>query len=108
MNIVAGSTNKTVTVGPDVLDTVNVTPSAIELQWRATQQFLAVGVDRFGNEIPDLAFSWDATGGEISQNGNFTAGTTAGSYTVTASALSGVQVEDSSLVGVPAPLNRFG
>ena len=80
MNIVAGSTNKTVTadvtVGPDVLDTVNVTPSAIELQWRATQQFLAVGVDRFGNEIPDLAFSWDATGSEISQTGNFTAGTT--------------------------------
>ena len=37
------------------------------------QQFTAVALDQYGNEIPGLAFLWEATGGQIDQAGLFTA-----------------------------------
>jgi WD40 repeat protein len=37
------------------------------------QKFTAVGLDQYGNQIDTGKISWEATGGKIDQNGNFTA-----------------------------------
>jgi WD40 repeat protein len=37
------------------------------------QKFTAVGLDQYGNRIDTGKISWEATGGKIDQNGNFTA-----------------------------------
>ncbi len=50
-----------------------------------------MGFDQYGNEIPGLAFLWEATGGDIDQAGVFTAGQS-GSSDVTASATFGDSV----------------
>ena len=90
LNVVRGTVNISKTadalIRPDPLATIEVQPSFIVVEREATQQFTAVGLDQYGNEIPGLAFLWEATGGDIDQAGVFTADGF-GSSEVTASAI---------------------
>lgn len=70
---------------------ITVTPAAAVVSASGTQQFSAVLWDQFNAPVnpQPVSFSWSVSGGgSIDGNGLFTAGTTAGSFTVTASAAS--------------------
>ena len=75
-----------VSIGPGPLATIEVQPSFIVVEKGISQQFLAAGFDLYGNEIPDLAFLWETTGGDITQDGLYTAGGESGSYEVSVAA----------------------
>ncbi len=62
-----------VSVRPDPLASIDVQPSFIVVEKESNHQFEATGFDQYGNEIPGLAFLWEATGGEITQEGLFIA-----------------------------------
>ena len=70
------TTPSSITVSSTVA-TVTVSPGSATLQTGATQQFTAT-------DSAGLAITWSATGGTISSTGLFTAGTTPGTFTVTA------------------------
>jgi hypothetical protein len=77
-----------VTVGP--LASIVVTPTPVTLLVGATQQYVAVGKDAYGNVVaftPNWAVV--AGGGTIGNTGLFTAGTVAGLFTNTVQASSG-------------------
>jgi hypothetical protein len=65
---------------------VNITPDSVSLNAASQQAFAAAGTDQYLNNIPDLVFTWSATGGSITQQGLYTAGNTPGSFDVTAEA----------------------
>ena len=105
--------NATTSVGivPGPLEQVVIGPDTVDLGMGSTQQFVAVGVDRFGNRIPGLSFSWSVEegGGAIDVNGLFTAGTSTGAFPssvvatstaagVTRAATAGVTVEPDRMV----------
>lgn len=75
-----------VSIEPDPLTLVEVHPSDVVLDTGIPQQFTATGFDTYGNEVPGLAFIWTTTGGAITQDGLFTAGSQPGSYKIQASA----------------------
>jgi outer membrane protein assembly factor BamB len=62
-------------IGSGTAQTITITPSTATLNIGATQQFTAT---------PAVGVTWTATGGTISNTGLFTAGNTAGTYTITA------------------------
>jgi len=70
----------TITHGP--LHQVVLAPDPVEIGMGMTQQFVAVGADRYGNRIAGLDFEWstEAEAGAIDTNGLFTAGDSPGSY----------------------------
>ncbi|MGQ9586806.1 MAG: outer membrane protein assembly factor BamB family protein [Thermoplasmata archaeon] len=78
--------NATVTIVAGALDHVVVTPGVTRVVVGETLQLSATAVDRFGNEIPGAAFTWEVTGGigTVDTNGLFTAGTVPGVGTVNA------------------------
>ncbi len=71
-----------VTITPGPLEQVVVAPNPIELGMGMTQQFVAVGADRYGNRLSGVAFTWsvESSGGTITPQGLFTASTTSGTY----------------------------
>lgn len=83
----AGSdgTSDSVTVEPNSLDTVTVSPASPTVLVGGSTTFAANGYDVFGNPIPGIAWSWEVTnataGSIVAGTGEFTAGTTAGTYT---------------------------
>jgi hypothetical protein len=76
----------TVVVEPAALAQVDITPDSVSLNAASQQAFAAAGTDQYLNNIPDLVFTWSATGGSITQQGLYTAGNTPGSFDVTAEA----------------------
>ncbi|HZU98083.1 MAG TPA: Ig-like domain-containing protein, partial [Planctomycetota bacterium] len=68
---------------PPVLTTITVTPNPATVSAGATQTFTAQGKDQNGNNM-SATFTWSATGGTITQAGVYTAGQTAGTFSVTA------------------------
>src|SRR5690242_16213758 len=58
---------------------ISVSPTSVSLQVGATQQFSATMAGLSSSTV-----TWTATGGTISSSGVYTAPSTAGSYTVTA------------------------
>jgi WD40 repeat protein len=63
----------TVTLLP-VLTRLEIYPQkVVKLKPDECQKFRAVGLDQYGNRIDTGKISWEATGGKIDQNGNFTA-----------------------------------
>ena len=78
---------------PGAVDQVVIAPNSVDIGMEMTQQFVAVGADQFGNRISGLTFAWsvEAGGGTINNQGLFTAGTEPDSYnkTVKAEALQG-------------------
>ena len=85
------SSSVNITAGP--LAQVVIAPDPVSIGMEITQQFVAVGADRYGNRIAGLEFSWtvEEGGGTINTSGLFTAGTTPGTYnrTVMATAVQG-------------------
>lgn len=85
-------------VSPGPLATIEVQPTSVIVEKGATREFTAAGFDQYGNAIPELAFRWEATGGQIDQAGLFTGVGRFGRYQVTASAT----FMDSSATGAAA------
>ena len=64
---------------------IAVTPGKLTVSYGVTQQFLAGALDQFESPFTiQPVFLWSATGGTISKTGFYTAGTQAGSYSVSA------------------------
>lgn len=78
------SDNATVDVVPGPVSTVTVTPSPVTVYTRATQSFSAVATDQHGNVVSGATFTWSASRGSVTTAGVYTAPTTPGSDTVTA------------------------
>jgi hypothetical protein len=74
----------TVTAAAPTLVRVELTPATVSLQAGAIQQFSAIG-RRSDGSTQAVTPSWSATGGSIS-SGRYTAGSSAGTYRVIASA----------------------
>ena len=85
-DLASASATADVSVTPDPLATIEVQPDFIVVEREATQQFDVTGVDQYGNEITELAFLWEATGGEVTPEGLFTAGEESGAYEVSVAA----------------------
>jgi hypothetical protein len=83
----AGAGNLTTTVVVNVtqqLTRLVVTPTTASVAAGETQQLTATGTDQFQQPMSRLpALTWSTTGGRVSSTGLFTAGTTAGRFTVT-------------------------
>ena len=77
-----------VTINPGALHQVVIGPRPAAIGIQMTQQFLAVGADKFGNRIGGLSYDWSlkSGGGTIGQGGLFTAGTDPGIYSVSVKA----------------------
>ena len=70
-----------VVIAPGPLDQVVIAPGSVEIGMKMTQQYVAVGADKFGNRISGLVFTWSVqTGGIINPIGLFSAGTDPGTY----------------------------
>jgi Ice-binding-like len=95
----------TVTVTAGALATITITPSPDTMIVSATQQFTAVGHDSAGNVIA-MAPVWSVAngGGTIGTDGQFTAGTTPGSYAGTVEATSGAISSTATVVVTAGPL----
>jgi len=76
------SATATITIPAAQPVSVGISPSSATVQPGATQQFTAT-VSHATNQ----AVTWTATGGTVSSNGLYTAGTTTGSFTVTATSV---------------------
>ena len=76
--------------GPGPLVTIAVTPNPVTMVTGTTQQFVAVGKDFSGANVP-LTPTWSVVsgGGTITSSGLFTAGTTPATFTNTVKATSG-------------------
>ena len=84
------SANSTTQVCPGV--TIKITPTTASIATGATQAFTVMALDPSGNPVNiQPTFTWTATGGTIDANGVYVAGSTAGSFAVTATASYGNQ-----------------
>jgi len=75
-----------VSIEPDPLATVRLSPLQTSLLEGSSQDFSATAFDQYDNPIPGLQVLWKTSGGRISQSGFYTAGTEYGVDTITASA----------------------
>jgi hypothetical protein len=74
-----------VTVTPSPITQVVVTPGTVTMPARSTREFKAYGRNSLGDSI-ETAVSWTTTGGDIDENGVFTASAVSGTSEVTATA----------------------
>ncbi|MBI2859641.1 MAG: PD40 domain-containing protein, partial [Chloroflexi bacterium] len=75
------STSASVTVRPDVLDSISV--PAVSLVAGASKQVAGAAKDKFGNPLTDVQWAWSVTNsdaGAVSSSGSVTAGLVAGSF----------------------------
>ncbi len=72
-----------------VVTTVEVTPTSVTLRPGGTQQFQVVARDQSGN-VTAGTFSWSASGGSVTPEGSYVAGSQEGDYQVVALEASGV------------------
>ena len=80
-NQVAKSTASEVAIRPGPLRAFELDPTVAKVEVMGQQQFTARPLDQFGNEIPQLAFTWITEApGEMDSSGRFTAGTRSGTY----------------------------
>ena len=85
-----GLTNATyidnITLTPNTIASVDIYPKGLQETYVEgdTIQFTAKALRADGSVIPDKTVSWSTTGGSIDDNGLFTPGTTAETFTVTA------------------------
>jgi hypothetical protein len=71
---------------PSVLTTITVAPGSVTLGPAGTQQFSATAYDQNNSAmVPQPSFTWSVNGGgTVSSSGLFTAGSGAGTFTITA------------------------
>ncbi|WP_198295056.1 immunoglobulin-like domain-containing protein, partial [endosymbiont of Ridgeia piscesae] len=78
------SADSATTLDAAVLSSLNLTPSAAQVEVGGSQQFTATGEDQYGNPIL-VAPVWSVSGGgSISQSGLFSATSVGGPFTITA------------------------
>ena len=92
------SASATVAVSTTTVVSVTISPTSASMLTGGTQQFSAT-VSGSNN----TAVTWSATGGTVSASGLFTAPSTAGTYTITATSTANTPSSDSSTVIVSAP-----
>lgn len=102
--VIASSSNgkkDTSAVSVVALDTtrLTLTPATVSLAPGQTQQFTVTATLNNGSTVSSPTVTWNATGGTITSAGQYTAGTTAGSYRVIASQVGG-GVGDTSAVTI--------
>ncbi|WP_375477021.1 DEAD/DEAH box helicase [uncultured Nostoc sp.] len=54
-----------------ILRRLHISPPAVHLKPNENQTFTVIGFDQFGDEIDPGGIFWEASGGDIDQNGNF-------------------------------------
>lgn len=74
----------TVDIIPGPVASVSISPTAATLNTTQTRQFAASAVDAYGNAVPNATFTWSTTRGGVTSSGFYTAPTTVGTATVTA------------------------
>ncbi|HEV2750269.1 MAG TPA: Ig-like domain-containing protein [Gemmatimonadales bacterium] len=79
---------------------VAVVPRAVSLNPGDTQAFSALGVTGGGDSIPGAPVEWEATGGAITPDGIYTAGSGGGNFSVTAVSLMGTAQSGIATVNV--------
>ncbi|HLJ48142.1 MAG TPA: hypothetical protein VKU01_19140 [Bryobacteraceae bacterium] len=90
-----------VTIQPATPVSVTVSPASASLQSAQTKQFTATVTGS-----SNTAVTWTGTGGTITTGGLFTAGSTAGSFTVTATSVADPTKSGSASVTItPAPIS---
>ncbi len=100
-----------VTVKPGPLHRVNIDPVEATVEVTKERKFTATAVDRFGNPIPDLSYTFgsDKGPGQVTSDGGLTAGTKAGVYPngVTVDATQGLATRTASAAVTlrPGPLD---
>ena len=93
------------TIRPDPLAKITVEPSVVSLGTGTMQRFTAVGLDKYGNQIPDLDFLWESSGVDLKKVDAVVAEITVGGegdvYEITAPASSrGSEQTGRALAGV--------
>jgi hypothetical protein len=86
---VADTAEVTIASVDPVVTTVEVAPASVTVRPGGTQQFEAAARDQFGNATSGT-FDWSGSGGSITAEGLYTAGSQTGSYEVVATETSGV------------------
>jgi hypothetical protein len=78
-----------VTIPPATLSSISLSPSSVSLSPGQGQQFGVTGKLSDGTTASSVPVAYSATGGSISVNGYYTAGSTGGTYRVIATAQNG-------------------
>jgi len=100
----------TVTIRPDPLDRIEITPAMITTDVDATQPLSAKAFDQYQNQIPGISFAWVIAPeiGQIHPDNQFTAGTKAGTFTDEISAVGAFRGEtkqgSATVTILPGPL----
>jgi MYXO-CTERM domain-containing protein len=104
-NLMAASS---ITVLPGALASLSITPRSVELLPAGKHTFTARGEDRFGNGV-GVSPTWSVMvgGGSISASGEFTAGSTAGTYTDTVRAEAGGLSAGATVIVRSGPASRI-
>jgi hypothetical protein len=92
------SASATVTVSPVTQVSVSISPTSATVQSGATRQFTATVTGTSNTSV-----TWSATGGTVSASGLYTAGTTAGSFSVSATSVQDPTKSASASITIPAP-----
>ena len=89
---------------PPTLQSIAITPSSATVNTGATQQFSVSGKMSDGSSVSITNATWTATGGTVSSSGLYTAGGTAGSFSVQVTASAGALSASAGVTVVtPAP-----
>lgn len=94
------NTSATIINNIPVLTTIIVSPENAIIPVNTTQQYNAQGYDQNNNPM-SITFNWSTTGGTIDVNGLYTAGATAGNYTITATSGTVSGTANVTVQGVP-------
>ncbi|MFC1660018.1 Ig-like domain-containing protein [Gemmatimonadota bacterium] len=102
---VSGSTSAVIPVfvTPVPAAFVEVAPASVELLVGETAQFEAITRDSIGNVL-ERSVVWSANGGMVDDQGVYTAGSTPGSYLLTATAQGGSATGESQITVLPPEL----
>jgi len=65
-------------IQPTVLKQIIIKPASVQIKPKTKQTFLAKGLDQFGREIETGPVQWSTAGGDITENGVFSAGSDEG------------------------------
>jgi len=98
--MVAGGCGSDGGTSPATLESISVAPEAVTLASGATQRFSATGHFSDGSSQP-ASVNWTATGGSVSTAGDYTAGSTPGTFVVVATGQGALA--DTATVTIPAP-----
>jgi hypothetical protein len=94
-----------ITIIPDQLTHILVSPDVINVTAGTTQAFTAVGYDQYNNSIPGLSFNWTTNVGTM--NGNVLTAQTTAWITGFVHAYIGTVMSDPTVLIVPAALDHI-